>query len=156
MSNAQPTLDNMQFRQSRLYKLRIGLQQRLSEEILDPRVEFDENSLINDVVLHVRGYIWRDGNDYNRTIRYPADWWQAFKERWFPVWLLRLTPIRYTAHEINASVIYPSLKINVPPEYPYRYLIDVRDDEYTDDDLAGDYEEPLTWWRRLEKVQGWA
>lgn len=25
---------------------------------------------------------------------YPADWWQATKERWFPRWLLRRYPVR--------------------------------------------------------------
>ena len=28
--------------------------------------------------------------------QYPSDWWQAFKERWFPNWLLGRYPVRYT------------------------------------------------------------
>lgn len=29
--------------------------------------------------------------------RYPADWWQAVKERWFPQWLLSRYPVEYTS-----------------------------------------------------------
>src|SRR3990172_2939900 len=31
--------------------------------------------------------------DYDR-VSWPADWWQAFKQRWFPWWLKRQFPIR--------------------------------------------------------------
>ena len=29
-------------------------------------------------------------------IEYPADWYQAFKQRWFPRWALKRTPVRMT------------------------------------------------------------
>lgn len=28
-------------------------------------------------------------------ILYPADWWQAFKGRYFPHWLLKRYPVKY-------------------------------------------------------------
>ncbi len=39
----------------------------------------------------------------------PADWWQHFKSRWFPAWLLRRSPPKYT--EIMAIHVFPELAI---------------------------------------------
>jgi hypothetical protein len=45
---------------------------------------------------------------------YPADWWQAVKERFAPHWFLRRWPIRYTKIELHADELYP--KIALPKE----------------------------------------
>jgi len=34
--------------------------------------------------------------DEQGAIRFPADWWQALKLRWFPGWLQRSYPVIYT------------------------------------------------------------
>ncbi len=39
---------------------------------------------------------------------YPSDWWQAFKERWMPKWVLRLSPVKYS--EIVARHMFPFLQ----------------------------------------------
>jgi len=48
------------------------------------------------------------------TVRYPATWVQAFKERWAPAWWLRRWPVGYeaqtmtlTAHDVVANVKMP-------------------------------------------------
>lgn len=33
--------------------------------------------------------------------KWPADWWQALKERWFPGWLLRWFPVEYESIYVN-------------------------------------------------------
>ena len=47
------------------------------------------------------------------TITYPADWWQGFKERWFPRWLRHISPVQRKTHFIerlcpHASVMAPA------------------------------------------------
>lgn len=42
-------------------------------------------------------------------VRYPADWWQAFKERWFPVWAKERWPVRFTTCDIQA--LYPDIQL---------------------------------------------
>lgn len=46
--------------------------------------------------------------------KYPADWWQAFKERWFPDWAKKRWPVQYTTHKIDAFVLYPELDVQDP------------------------------------------
>jgi hypothetical protein len=41
-------------------------------------------------------------------VRYPKDWWEAFKERWFPKWLLERYPAQYN------TVIVKECLMNVP------------------------------------------
>ena len=42
--------------------------------------------------------------------KYPADWWQAFKVRWFPQWLLKRHPAQYT--EIVARHKFPQYPVS--------------------------------------------
>lgn len=57
--------------------------------------------------------------DHQEAI-YPADWWQAFRARWFKTALfLRLSggPIRWTRISLKADAAYPSLA--VPNHKPF-------------------------------------
>lgn len=38
---------------------------------------------------------------------YPSDWWQAFKERWFPEWALKRWPVETTIVTAKRGIIYP-------------------------------------------------
>lgn len=40
---------------------------------------------------------------------FPADWWQAVKDRWFPAWLKKRCPVRYIV--ISRTAVYPELSI---------------------------------------------
>lgn len=40
---------------------------------------------------------------------WPANWWEAFKERWFPAWLKKRYPVRYEGIEWDCRFVYPSL-----------------------------------------------
>lgn len=45
-------------------------------------------------------------------VQYPADWWQALRERWFPKWWLRRWPVQYTVRTMKAEAVYP--KVSAP------------------------------------------
>ena len=42
---------------------------------------------------------------------YPANWWEAVKERWMPRRLRRRFPIKQTVVTLEASAFYPSVRI---------------------------------------------
>ena len=64
------------------------------------------------IVLRVRQDIL--GREIERIeCRYPADWWQAFKARWFPAWALRRWPVKETVKELVARELYPKMA-NIP------------------------------------------
>ncbi len=37
--------------------------------------------------------------------KYPADWWEAFKERWFPKWALQRWPVKYKTISVHRDVV---------------------------------------------------
>lgn len=41
----------------------------------------------------------------SRIIRHPDNWWEAFKERWFPKWLLKKFPVCYKTYD--SLVVFP-------------------------------------------------
>ncbi|WP_230677522.1 hypothetical protein, partial [Streptococcus pneumoniae] len=45
------------------------------------------------------------------TVTYPSDWWQAFKERWFPMWARKKWPVKYTEEKMQANAYHPDLAI---------------------------------------------
>ncbi|MEM1297506.1 MAG: hypothetical protein AAGH89_19220 [Verrucomicrobiota bacterium] len=42
-------------------------------------------------------------------IKVHRDWWQAFKDRWFPAWALELWPVEYDVHQVTLQRLYPML-----------------------------------------------
>lgn len=48
-------------------------------------------------------------------IRYPLDWWQAFRERWFPKFWLKWYPVKY--HEWHVDLLYPLVEHRKTDKY---------------------------------------
>jgi len=43
----------------------------------------------------------------DRIVRHPENWKEAIKERWFPQWLKKRTPVKYK--EYDALIIFPDI-----------------------------------------------
>lgn len=98
-----------------LEKIKIGLMRRIPNHLLDPEVRFSEmeSFVCNSVDMQIHGYVWGERGKTD-TIKYPATWRDAFKERWFPKWLLARYPVSYRVHEISTTTLYPNFKISMP------------------------------------------
>lgn len=46
----------------------------------------------------------------SREISYPLNWWEAFKARWFPAWLLRRYPVRNVVLIAERLEFFPDVK----------------------------------------------
>ena len=98
-----------------LEKIRLAILEVVSEEILDPKVDFSLHTsfIRDDIAIRLRGYIW--GKQLGKhSVTYPEDWWQAFKERWFPKWVLGRYPVRYKIFEVDVKALYPDFKYSYP------------------------------------------
>ena len=68
--------------------------------------------MFNELTLMIRQDIF--GKQLEEVdIKYPADWWQAVKDRWFPEWAKRHWPVMFTRHHVNVRALYPTI-----PEVP--------------------------------------
>ena len=94
-----------------LEQLRYAIVQRLSREFaIDAAVDFNECSrfMADDIaVLVVQAVLGEKLREIES--KWPADWWQAVRERWVPAWWLRRWPVRYKRERIEAWTVYPSM-----------------------------------------------
>jgi len=88
-----------------LERLRFAARETITGEMLTSvNVTFLEDHFNENIIFHWKATI---AGQNLRTIQYPRDWWQAFKERWFPRGFKRWWPIEYKVIDIYA--LYPSI-----------------------------------------------
>ncbi len=69
-------------------------------------------------VLQLRAHIWGEHVD-TVELKHPADWWQAFRERWFPKRWLKKHPVQYTRKVVDLRAVYPGF-VPAVPDQDYR------------------------------------
>ena len=47
-------------------------------------------------------------------VQFPADWWQAVKERWAPGWFRKRWPVEYIKRRWEAIALLPEVEIPLP------------------------------------------
>lgn len=71
----------------------------LLEAIEDVQVSFDcqiVQDTAESAILEVAAYVSGRKNNYITVdVKYPTNWWEAFKEYWFPKFLLKYWPVKY-------------------------------------------------------------
>lgn len=62
-----------------------------------------------EILMELRGFVLGEliGDE---TVTYPADWWQAFKVRWFPGWALQRWPAKMAVKKFIVHGIYPDFR----------------------------------------------
>lgn len=111
-------------RQMRLRELADGIgPEFLSDATIDARINEEVETLC--VRLMTRVYSERIGNV---AVSCPTDWWQHFKQRWFPGWALKRWPVVLDVQRFDVRAMFPGFK---PPDKfgPVEYLA-VRDWSY--------------------------
>lgn len=100
-----------------LERLAIGAIARFPPELAEdlPALTVAAEQVTQGLLLSLRSYVWVERGQ-TEVVMYPASWWEAFKERWFPDWLRERFPVQYTRREIQTHVLHPDLarKIAVP------------------------------------------
>ena len=86
----------------------IGAQRIIEEWPFAEQPEVRSRYLIESARWLLAGMV-RYAEQPCEPVKYPADWWQAVKERFAPAWALKRWPVVYTIWE--PSVIYPDIKL---------------------------------------------
>ena len=55
----------------------------------------------------------------DETVSWPATWWDAFKDRWFPHWALRRWPVQWKHADFTVYRGYPDLVMPDRQSVPY-------------------------------------
>lgn len=120
-----------------VFRQRLVSLARISEEMIDD-IEISRDNYLGEILVRMTRDVWAHKLG-ERTVRYPADWREAFKDRWFPSWLKHRFPVRYKEHD--ALVIFPEFKKHfpIPPDackqnFYFTYM-DHKENPYRDEKL---------------------
>lgn len=71
--------------------------------------------LVEEIVFTFRTQALTDRNDHvDIDLKWPKDWWQAFKERWAPKFIKRRWPVQYeeySYHKVFPRRICPHIEV---------------------------------------------
>ena len=97
-------------------QLRIGCAQELSDNFdREVQVSVLRQTLCDNITAYFKTFVWVESkNIQEKEVKYPADWWQALKEKWFPKWLLEKYPVEYMHHRLVAKCLYPGFTPAIP------------------------------------------
>lgn len=100
-----------------LEKIKLYFERKISAENLlnDAKCKIYKEKISQDFIISIKDYLLGE-RLFPNIIKYPLNWWEAFKERWFNKFLLKKYPIKYKTIEINATILYPKLKVKLPQE----------------------------------------
>ena len=102
-----------------LEKFRFGFEERLSRQFLDSRVGIEHDVYWGGLLVRISASIMRLADQKYYEYSYPDGWLQAFKDRWFPMWLLERFPVRLVEKRIEASVVLSEFhKTHAIPDGP--------------------------------------
>lgn len=87
-----------------LEKIKFGIVAEVPMVLQDLRVFADHDVFFDKIIAKIR---WSMAGKNLKTIWYPKDWWEAFKERWFRGWLRKRCPVVYRVVDIKA--LYPDM-----------------------------------------------
>ena len=110
----------MEIEQVKLERLKAVALMYIGAELAEDLVERPEVNVMWDyitetIALQVRmGILGREMESVE--CRWPADWWQAVKQRWFPKWALRRWPAQEEVRRLTARELYP--KVELPDREP--------------------------------------
>lgn len=66
--------------------------------------------------------MWKE----QRVLKVPANWWQHFKQRWFPAWALTRWPVLFEHYD--AGVILPKVPVVKPEFHTVEFPVWVKND----------------------------
>lgn len=104
----EPELETIRYELTRFHA-----RMYFSPEVIEAiRMKAWRHEVTHQLITELVGIVamWRE----ERMLKVPANWWQHFKQRWFPKWALRRWPVLYEYHD--AAVILPKVPV-VKPEY---------------------------------------
>lgn len=122
--------------------VRLSISQKLKDHVfLDFKcIERLAEPLAYEFVYQLDAYLNGKQQEVEHTeITYPIDWFEAFKERWLPVWLLKKYPVKYQTHKIVTKITKICPHLDVPNDVQSHLVWLMREEKVDDfqDDCNG-------------------
>ena len=120
------------FESYRMVELEANIERIIVQESIDPHmarnmelIAYEDVVTRNMAVRLIRYIASTDGRvDTIEHISYPETWWDAFKERWYPKWMLRRWPAEHVERALTLKQVHMCPHLDIPPgnKTHYRFL----------------------------------
>lgn len=108
-----------------IIRLRVGHEINVKSLILesDPRLPYAILAEKIAITLHAKlAGLKKERVQVDINERWPADWWQAFKARFFPTWALKRFPVRWKTLSVHVdepiyAAVCPHLDLSAQPRH---------------------------------------
>ena len=101
-----------------LEKIRFAVAKRVSLSFLENlEIEHYTDFITDSFTNILKWWVWGKQvteNEYvesNIEIKYPETWWDAFKERWLPNFLLKRYPVKYIEFDTPRIIIHKTYHV---------------------------------------------
>ena len=132
MTDTDANIQSVELERMKLVAVQYITDELAEQFAIEAKVDLSLHSSFrfDDIVLRVVQEVYGRQVE-SKAVRYPADWWQAFKNHWLPTWALKRWPIVWRTERLEAWEVYPKVEM---PEVERRIIIRKRDWE---DDREG-------------------
>lgn len=99
-----------------LEKIQVGVRAAMSPSLVREMKHEAYQGAVTDQVVHtVRLYLWANQmhKEVLRTVRYPATWWDGFKEAHYPNWAKRQWPSRFVQEDVELRILHLCPHLNI-------------------------------------------
>jgi hypothetical protein len=114
---AEVLVKNVSYEQVKLEKMVIKVREEISSSILDD-VDVDLEEIGDKIAVNITARVLGRSRGTD-LVRYPSDWWQAFRERWLPGFWLNKFPVLYTSYTVSLTEIFPDISLSAGQQYIY-------------------------------------
>ncbi len=117
-----------------LERAKFAVAKRLSHEFATPttvKATLEQSFMFDELCVMLVQHIAKQKITEEHVVAvWPEDWWQAFKQRFAPVWFLRRWPVKMTGKTaiFEVAAYYP--KIALPDQKNYIHILKTGENEY--------------------------
>lgn len=117
-----------------LTQIKVMVGTRISMETLEQcRVEVMNDIMTNHIVISFAAYFLAEeteavtkvygGQTVTKTVRYPKNWWEDFKDMYFHGWLLRHFPVKMKSISVTAKTPKRMITLRRMAVYPQAHMV---------------------------------
>lgn len=103
--------------------------------LMFPKVSIVQPINIDCWVATLTGCLLGEDAGRKDMAAWPADWWQALKDRWLPEWALKRWPVKLHHFTVDYKAVYTNFRPHLPNEIFY---ITTLTHEFTDGERFDD------------------
>lgn len=91
-----------------LEQYQINQYKPVNEYIHNFQFNVTRDILLDDFIAQINCILYGE-TIFRKMVTYPLNWKEAFKERWFPKWILKRYPVQYKEIELSIAEVYPNI-----------------------------------------------